>query len=379
MTFWIVATILVFASALLVLMPLARPGDLSTDTVTDVEFLKEQLRELEDRAVSSKADQETVEEERLEIARRLLKADRTAGEKRGVSDKSQLAVRITSTAALLFVPAIAFAIYSQTGSPHLPDVPLAAQSNAKLNEQSVEQLIQTAERHLEKNPNDVQGWLVLERVYGAQGSHRKRELALRNLVRLEGDKPDLLADLGEVITFQNSNVVSNEAKNLFASALKAQPTAAKPQFYLALAMQQEGLHREAIEVFDTLRSANPQDEQWIAALESRIAVSRNALGDAAPRGPTKQQIEDAGQLSADERREMISSMVEGLAEKLREAPEDKAGWLRLIQSYVVLAEYEKAEAAVISAKSHFRDDDAFAGRLDAILAGRPPLNKGTNE
>ena len=82
MTFWIVATILVFASALLVLMPLARPGDLSTDTVTDVEFLKEQLRELEDRAVSSKADKDTIEEERLEIARRLLKADRTPGEKR---------------------------------------------------------------------------------------------------------------------------------------------------------------------------------------------------------------------------------------------------------------------------------------------------------
>ena len=42
---------------------------------------------------------------------------------------------------------------------------------------------------------------------------------------------------------------------------------------------------------------------------------------------------------------MIRAMVEGLAEKLKENPDDLKGWLMLARSYEVLGEVEKAGQA----------------------------------
>jgi cytochrome c-type biogenesis protein CcmH len=61
-------------------------------------------------------------------------------------------------------------------------------------------------------------------------------------------------------------------------------------------------------------------------------------------------------MSEQERLALVRSMVERLAARLKDNPNDMEGWTRLGQSYRVLGEEEKAR-------------DAFA-RAEALKAGR---------
>lgn len=61
----------------------------------------------------------------------------------------------------------------------------------------------------------------------------------------------------------------------------------------------------------------------------------------------------------------IRSMVDGLADRLEESPQDVEGWTRLMRSRVVLGEREVATTALRKALEVFRDDSAASGKIMA--------------
>jgi cytochrome c-type biogenesis protein CcmH len=77
---------------------------------------------------------------------------------------------------------------------------------------------------------------------------------------------------------------------------------------------------------------------------------RKSIQVTAP-GPSQSEIEAAGEMSADERQEMILSMVKRLADRLKENPNDRQGWLRLSKAYEVLGDTEKAGHALEQASA----------------------------
>ena len=91
-------------------------------------------------------------------------------------------------------------------------------------------------------------------------------------------------------------------------------------------------------------------------VQGRIAALANELGvevpvanmlppmDLAPAptpgapGPSAEQVQQAQDMSPEDQQAMIRSMVERLAEKLKDNPDDLAGWQRLAQAYRVLGD-----------------------------------------
>ena len=59
-------------------------------------------------------------------------------------------------------------------------------------------------------------------------------------------------------------------------------------------------------------------------------------------------------------------MVEGLAAKLQENPDNFEGWMRIIRSYVVLDQRPKAEAALMTALKTFPADSENGRQLLAL-------------
>jgi cytochrome c-type biogenesis protein CcmH len=53
-------------------------------------------------------------------------------------------------------------------------------------------------------------------------------------------------------------------------------------------------------------------------------------------GPSAAQVQQAQEMSPEEQQAMIRSMVERLAAKMKDNPDDLAGWQRLAQAYTVL-------------------------------------------
>ncbi|MEZ5842006.1 MAG: c-type cytochrome biogenesis protein CcmI, partial [Hyphomicrobiales bacterium] len=74
-------------------------------------------------------------------------------------------------------------------------------------------------------------------------------------------------------------------------------------------------------------------------------------------------IAAAGNMSDEERQAMIAGMVERLADKLNDNPDDIDGWKRLIRAYAVMGRSEDAVAAGRKAAEHFAGD---ADKLNQI-------------
>jgi len=93
--------------------------------------------------------------------------------------------------------------------------------------------------------------------------------------------------------------------------------------------------------------AAPFPTRQLASLASELGLESAA--DANAPGPTREDIAAAQEMSPDEQRAMIESMVARLAGKLAENPNDVAGWTRLARSYNVLKQPDKARDALAEA------------------------------
>jgi cytochrome c-type biogenesis protein CcmH len=85
-----------------------------------------------------------------------------------------------------------------------------------------------------------------------------------------------------------------------------------------------------------------------------ISLARFAPMMNAP-GPTQEDVENAQDLTADERQAFILSMVERLAARLEDEPNDLDGWMRLGNAYSVLGDNVQAIAALERAETLLSD------------------------
>jgi cytochrome c-type biogenesis protein CcmH len=93
----------------------------------------------------------------------------------------------------------------------------------------------------------------------------------------------------------------------------------------------------------------------------------------AARGPTREQMEAMGKLSPEERSQQIRSMVDGLAVRLRDNPNDRDGWLRLANARKVLGEADLSAEAYAKADGLKKlDASQLADWAEALVRQVPP-------
>ena len=76
----------------------------------------------------------------------------------------------------------------------------------------------------------------------------------------------------------------------------------------------------------------------------RQSLARVDPSAPAAKGPSADDVAAAGELSPEQRTEMVRGMVERLAERLSRDGSDVEGWLRLVRAYMVLGDRDKARA-----------------------------------
>ncbi len=83
----------------------------------------------------------------------------------------------------------------------------------------------------------------------------------------------------------------------------------------------------------------------------------------APSGPTAEHMRAAQEMTPEERAEMILAMVDGLAARLEDNPQDEQGWSRLIRARSVLGQEKKLAADTARVKEIFKDDPKALARI----------------
>ena len=84
-------------------------------------------------------------------------------------------------------------------------------------------------------------------------------------------------------------------------------------------------------------------------------------------GPSEEQIAASSQLSESQRNTMIRGMVERLSQRLQSNGLDPEGWLRLVRSYMVLGELDRARAAAGDARRALAGDPVKLRQFEDIV------------
>lgn len=358
MLFWVVAAFLTFAASLAVLLPLSRRSS-TANGAEEVHVYRDQLAEIERDVSRGLLAPDEAEQARAEIGRRILKAT-SAGTPGDFTKSGGSLFRIAAGAAIVSVPLVSWGLYTMLGSPDLPEQPLAERMTKDPSASSPAELVARAEAQLAANPEDLRGWDVLAPIYVKMQRFEDAANAYRTALRLGGSSAARQAGLGEALVYISGGTITKDLQTAFETALKDMPDYPKARFFLAMAKAQEGDITGATKEWQSLASSLAQDDPWRGAAEAMLA--RGGQLQQGP-GPDQQQVEDAQQMGASERAEMIEQMVASLDQKLRENPNDIEGWKRLIRSYLVLGKESDAADALARATAALGPESAAAKDL----------------
>lgn len=389
MLFWIISALLTVLVAVVLLSPLLRASARATRyDEGEAAVYRDQLRELERDKAEGLISAEDADYARAEIGRRLLAI---AGREKAAEDGEAVAAtspsvprRYTLSQAfiLLCLPVIGLAGYLEIGSPGTPDAPLEARIADPGDD--VDLLVAKVERHLATTPDDGNGWNVLAPVYFRIGRFDDAELAYRNAIRILGPDAERMNGLGETVVMRNDGIVTDDAQMAFQASLKLEPNNPRADFYLALALEQSGRRAEALTAFQNIAKASPPTAPWMPLVNQHIATNSagaplsdqpaqaapegtaQAQNPAAPGNPTAEDVANAGAMSEADRGEMIRGMVASLDARLKEDPNNFEGWMRLVRSYAMLDDKEKAQAALMDGLKAFPAAGAEGQQLVAM-------------
>lgn len=376
MTLWIAAggLIALTLAVLLIALLKARPPAAARGDY-DVAIYRSQLDEVERDVERGILAPDLAEAARLEIKRRMLAAAGGADPQTAASPTGAVApVWRGAILALVvvLVPAASIGLYLLLGSPTMPDQPLASRSattqTAGREQAEMERLTARLAQQMENQPDRVDGWLLLGRSLRTIENYDEASRAFERALALTGRAPDVLSEYGEILVLAHGGRVAEPAKRIFEETLKAAPAEPRARYYLGLAKAQQGDPRAALQDWVDLIAMSPPDAPWLADIRREIQGVATAAGIDAkalvpsaglpapaaatpPPGPSAEDAKAAAEMSPDERAAMIRGMVEGLAERLEDQPDDADGWRRLARAYEVLGDSEKAKDALIRAEA----------------------------
>jgi cytochrome c-type biogenesis protein CcmH len=382
MTLWFVLALMTAAAIFAVLWPLSR-RESALRSGSDVNVYRDQLEEIRRDHAAGLIGESEAAAAQVEVSRRLLAAaDAEAAVSQPAPDAATGRRRAVAVVALVLLPVGAIALYLTVGSPTLPGQPLTSRGPAE--RQTIAQMVAQVESHLAKNPSEGRGWEVVAPIYLRMGRLEDAVKARRHALELSGPTAERHAGLGEALTAAANGIVTAEAVAAFKQALALDADHIKARFFLGLAAEQDGRVNEAIATWRALIESAPPDAPWaefIRAELNRVAAGAGAPGgdpssapssgpsSAPSSGPSEEQVAAAKNLPPEQQVAMIKGMVERLAERLGKDGSDIEGWLRLVRSYMVLGERERALAAAGEARRALAAEPDKLRRIDELVKG----------
>ncbi|MBJ6126180.1 c-type cytochrome biogenesis protein CcmI [Microvirga splendida] len=359
MVIWIILLAMTAAAVMAVLWPLSRHYAVGRQADPDTQFYRSQIGEIERDLARGVLLPGEAEAAKAEAGRRLLRATGLQAEEAfaAVGEPALRRRRAASTLALSIVPLLALATYEIYGSPQLLSQPPGAQLQQAQQAGNMNLLgaVAEIEAHLARNPQDGRGWEVIAPVYLRMGRIEDAVKAYESAIRYQTPDAVRFANYGEVLVLAKDGLITAEAQAAFEQALKLDPSAPKAQFYLARAAVQDGQTDKAKTIFQEMLASSPADAPWVDAVRQELAALGAPQPEAAPAATTPQIGPEA-----------IAGMVAGLASRLESQGGTAEEWARLMRSYAVLGQRDKAADAAKRAREALAQDTEALKTIDTM-------------
>jgi cytochrome c-type biogenesis protein CcmH len=377
---WFVLAGMTGLAVLCALWPLAFRRKGGAEAASEVAFYQAQLGEIDRDVERGQLPAGEAAGARAEAGRRLIAASAAAPGRSGAGEAATPR-RIGAALIVIVVPLVALALYADLGRPDMPDAPLAGRLADAKSADGVEAAIARLEAHLTASPDDAKGWAVIAPVYMHLGRFDDAVAAFGEILRLEGESATRRAAYGEALVGAAGGIVTADARAAFDKALADEPSLPAARFYLGLAAEQDGDKAKAIAIYQGLLSETPAEAPWAAALAARLAAvkgesasaapaSQAAASSQAPAAASSQAPAAASSAAAagsdNDQQAQIRGMVERLATRLAQQGGDADAWGRLIRSYSVMREADKAREALATARKALAGDQSAGPKLEAL-------------
>ena len=250
---------------------------------------------------------------------------------------------------------------------------------------SVDEMIDRLVQRLKRNPKDVEGWRMLGWSYFNTDRFAESSAAYAKAIELSPNNVELRSAYGEALVRAAAGNVTDEAKAVFERTLQLNPADSRAHFFIGLSKEQAGDKMSALNDWIAILNHADSSEPWFADLTQRanklgqdIGVDVSSLlhrkdtettggilgsfetqqsadrGAARKTEPTAEDVRNAEAMAPTDRAAMIRGMVDGLAARLEQSPNDVEGWIKLIRSRKILGENDAAAEALHRALDIFK-------------------------
>jgi len=411
MVFWIPVGLVTAMAIIWTIYPLLRreKSAPAARASYDMQVFKDQLAEIdtdENRGTITEAEAKRV---RTEVSRRLLAAASAEEVEAPAQNAPKTATYGLTALIILAVTMGGLGTYRQWGQPGLPDFPLsenraqqAAAKNDRPSQDEAEAMIAAQTENtlglpdldaltkgsdaallaqlaeiLKDRPDDLEGHRLLASNLATAGRFIEAHAAFDDVLRILADQvtPEDHLEHTELMILAAGGYVSPETIAALNEVMSAIPENPRARYYAGVALAQYGQPREAYIMWNQLLQEGPANAPWIPAIRAAIEDLGQQAGMAAQQaplaGPSREQVQAAGEMSEAERSEMIRSMVSQLTERLAADGGSVEEWVRLIGTTTVLGDIEAAKQALADAKAAYADDPAALARLETAGAQIP--------
>lgn len=284
-----------------------------------------------------------------------------------------------------FVTVAAAAIYFAIGSPNVQSISFVQQAElrASVSEQTALTDKLRARLEAEEGGGATEGWLLLADAYMSMEQFTDAADAYSRVLERDDATVVEFTRFAEALVLGDNGQVTPLAERALDRALQMSPNDPAALYYKSFALDQAGRTDAAFAILVARLDASDGLYPWMESFVAQANFYGNALerpvislADYAPmlRGPDAEDIANAADLSVEDREAFIGSMVQQLAQRLEQEPDDLDGWLQLARAYTVIGDDVGAQTAYQNAARlvvNLPADDPRRDLVEINLNGNP--------
>ncbi len=287
LTFWFVAALMIVAALAFVLVPLLRGRARSGPSTREANLavLRGQRQEIEADLASGLLPKDARESALAELAAR---ADEDL---EGAAPAPAAPARkpwVTAALFALLVPAAAIGFYLWVGIPQVTDPRVLAAAGAAPGDHQIEQMVAELEARMKRQPDDVEGWMLLARSFAATGKPEKALEAYAHLAKIAPQDASVLADYADALALSRGRNLSGEPTELVMRALQADPRHPKALALAGTAKLNVGDYAASLGYWERLHAVvapGSEDETQVLGIIEDVRARAAAAGK--PQPPSK--------------------------------------------------------------------------------------------
>lgn len=278
------AALMLLVALCLILIPLLLTQELEFkgDDQDNIELAKKKLKEIDDDYAAGLIQQEAFEQAKREIELGLYRdLDGKKSTKVTAKNGRWLAIPL-----LFAVPLVSLSLYTVLGDLRVFDqdtmraliAPESPETGHANKSDQIKAMVDKLAARMEKEPNDVDGWLMLSRSYKVLERYQDAANAMRKAYALAADKPDVLLQLADALAMANGGTLKGEPTALVEKALKIEPKNQMGLWLMGMAYAENDQFQQAVDSWQTLLKDYPPEQNGYEEVVKLINEANARLG-----------------------------------------------------------------------------------------------------